>query len=85
MPHIEQPLQLNILSIKVKKHKKLFFLFVFKVMDYPQTSKKKNQFSPPPPPFLEEGGGGSLPQISGMTPLDEKFYHSFQALTLKGG
>ena len=37
MPHIEQPLQLIAFAIKVNKHKKFFFSFVFKVMDYPQT------------------------------------------------
>ena len=42
MPHIEQPLQLIILSIKVNKYKKLFFFsFVFKVMEYPQTHTQK--------------------------------------------
>ena len=42
MPHIEQPLLLIILSIKVNKYKKLFsFTFVFKVMEYPQTHTQK--------------------------------------------
>ena len=42
MPHIEQPLQLTILSIKVNKYKKVFFSFVFKVMEYPQTHTHRN-------------------------------------------
>ena len=64
-------------------------------MDYPQTrtqnfnlNQEKKWFSLPPPPLLE----GRLLQppspallMSGMTPLEENFYHSFVALTLKGG
>ena len=63
MPHIEQPLQPIILSIKVNKYKQLFFSFVFKVMEYPQThtqkfnlNQGKKRFSLPSPP-LHEGGG----------------------------
>ena len=41
MPHIEQPLQPIILSVKVNKYKQLFFSFVFKVMEYPQTHTQK--------------------------------------------
>ena len=69
MPHIEQPLQLTILSIKVNKYKKfIFFSFVFKVMEYPQIhtqkfnlNQEKNRFSLPPPPLLEEGGAVATP------------------------
>ena len=96
MPHIEQPLQLIILSIKVNKYKKLIiFSSVFKVMEYPQThthkfnlNLEKKRFSLPPPPFWRGGGGGAVATplllISGMTPLGENFYHSFLALTLIG-
>ena len=91
MPHIEQPLQLIILSIKVNKYKKLFFFsFVFKVMEYPQTHKqnfypkprKKRILSAIPSP---SGGGGivAIPSPNfWYDPLDENFYHSFVALTL---
>ena len=72
MPHIEQPLQLIILSIKINKYKKFFFSFVFKVMEYPQTRTQKFNLNQEKKIF------------SGMTPLDENFYHSFAALTLKG-
>ena len=65
-------------------------------MEYPQirtykfnlNQEKKKIFSatPFPFPFWREGSCCSpLPLISGMTPLDENFYHSFVALTLKGG
>ena len=40
------------------------------------------------PPLLEEGGGFvaiPLPPNFWYDPLDENFYHSFVALTLKGG
>ena len=93
MPHIEQPLQLTILSIKVNKYKKfIFFSFVFKVMEYPQihtqkfnlNQEKKTIFFATPP-LLEEGGGGLLQPPSPLIPLDENFYHSFVALTLIGG
>ena len=68
MPHMEQPLQLIILSIKVNKYKKLIFPFVFKVMEYSQTytqefnlnqEKKKIFFATPSP---SRGGGGELLQ-----------------------
>ena len=93
MPHIEQPLQPIILSIKVNKYKQLFFSFVFKVMEYPQTHTQKfnlnqgeKRFSLPPPPLHEAGVVATpSPLISGMTPLEENFYHSFVALTLIGG
>ena len=78
--HIEQSLQLIILSIKVTK----------KVMEYPQTRTQKlslNQakmiFSATPTP---PGGGGLLQPlllISGMTPLDKNFCSKSVALTLK--
>ena len=63
MPHIEQLLQLIILSIKVNKYKKLiFFSFVFKVMEYPQThtqkfdlNQEKMAFSAHPLPFWRGG------------------------------
>ena len=62
MPHIEQPSQLIILSIKANKYKKLFFSFVFQVMEDPQTrtqkfnlNQEKKIFSLPPPPLLERG------------------------------
>ena len=69
-------------------------------MEYPQThththtqnfnlNQEKKWFSLPPPPPLDGGGGGLLqppsPLITGMTHLDENFYHSLVALTLKGG
>ena len=62
-------------------------------MEYPQThtqkfnlnQEKKNFFATPSP-----SGGGKVvatpsPLISGMTPLEENFYHSFVALTPIGG
>ena len=96
MPHTEHPLQLIILSIKVNKYKELFFFsFVFKVIQYPQThaqkfnlnQEKKKIFSATPSPSGGGGGVVATPStlISGMTPLDEIFYHSFVALTLIGG
>ena len=53
-------------------------------MDYPQTSKKKNQFSPPPPPFLEEGGGGGAsPKFLVWLPWMKNFTTVFKRLLLK--
>ena len=53
-------------------------------MEYPQThtqqfnlNQEKKWFFLPPPPLL--------PLTSGMTPLEENFYHSFVARTLIGG
>ena len=77
------------------KYKVIFFSFVLKVMEYSQThtqkfnlNQEKKRFSLPPP--SSSGGGGGLlqspsPLISGITPLEENFYHSFVALTLIGG
>ena len=83
MPHTEQPLQPIILSVKVNKYKQLFFSFVFKVMEYPQThtqkfnlnQEKKNNFLCHLPFW---GGGGGVvatpsPLISGMTPWKKTF------------
>ena len=95
MLHIEQPLQLIILYIKFNKYKQLFFFHLFPNHGIPANThtqkfninqEKKMIFFATPSP---SGGGEGLlqplsPLISGMTPLEEKFYHSFVALTLIG-
>ena len=80
MSHIEQPLQLIILSIKANKYKKLFFSFVFQVMEDPQSrtqkfnlNQKKKIFSATPSPSGEGLVATTLPLFSGMTPWMKTF------------
>ena len=63
-------------------------------MEYPQTHtqkfnlkqvKKMIFFATPFPSGSRGVVATPLPLISGMTPLDVNFYHSFVALTLIGG
>ena len=95
MPHIEQPLQLIILFIKVNKYKKLIFFHLFlkswNTRKHTHTQKlnlnqeKKMIFFATPSP---SGGGGGLlqplPPNFWNDPLEENFYHSFVALILIG-
>ena len=80
MLHIEQPLQLIILSIKVNKYKQLFFSFVFKVIEYPKTHTQKFnlRWLPPVLHFPESLNftKGFLTHHDGLVPVVARWCYS---------